>query len=264
MLIHPEWSAPPRVRAAMTTRSGGVSPPPFAALNLGYATADARDNVMENERRTAQALGVDAASLRWVYQVHGSAVRHAEALPANQPLGATVIEADAMVCHTPGLVCGIKVADCMPVLLAAQDGSVVAAAHAGWRGLAAGVLDNSLREMQVAPARVTAWLGPCIGPTAFEVGEDVRDAFLAVDPACGIHFRPLPQPAAASRSLPAAASGGQKFLCDLVAIAGDRLRALGVTRVAASHACTYREPERFFSHRRDRQSGRMAAFIWLT
>lgn len=244
----------------MTTRLGGVSPPPFGALNLGYATADVRDNVIANERRTAQALGVDAAAIRWVYQVHGSEVRRAESLPVNAPLGATEIQADAIVSRTPGLVCGIKVADCMPVLLAATDGSVVAAAHAGWRGLAAGVIENALREMDVAAERVTAWLGPCIGPQAFEVGEEVRDAFLAHDRAAAAHFRALPPLTSSDGD----GDGGQpKFLCDLAAIARQRLATQGVTAVAASNACTFSEPERFFSHRRDRTTGRMAAFVWI-
>lgn len=253
MLIHPEWRAWPGVRAAMTTRSGGVSAPPFGELNLGYSTADLRENVVENERRTAQALGVDPAAIRWVYQVHGSQVRHAESLPVNAPLGGTEIQADAIVSRTPGLVCGIKIADCMPVLLAATDGSVVAAAHAGWRGLAAGIVENTLQAMGVSGGQVTAWLGPCIGPKAFEVGEDVREAFVSRNPSAVACFHALPRTAGTS----------PKFLCDLAAIARQRLAAQGVTDVVASNACTFSEPERFFSHRRDRTTGRMAAFVWI-
>ena len=258
MLIHPEWRVSPRVHAAMTTRIGGVSPPPFGELNLGYSTADLRDNVIENERRTAQALGVDTEAIRWVYQVHGNEVRHAESLPVNAPLGGTEIQADAIVSRTPGLVCGVKIADCMPVLLAARDGSVVAAAHAGWRGLASGVVENTLRTMGVTGERVTAWLGPCIGPKAFEVGEDVRAAFVSQDSDAAAHFYALPK-LPNSDTVPSP----PKFLCDLAAIARQRLAALGVAEVVSSDACTYSEPERFFSHRRDHTTGRMAAFVWI-
>lgn len=248
-LIRPVWSAPSSVRAAMTTRHGGVSAAPYGALNLGYATSDQREDVMENERRTAAALDVGTHALRWVYQVHGAEVRAAESLPANTPLGATAIEADAIVCHTPGLVCGIKVADCMPVLLADDRGHCVGAAHAGWRGLAAGVIENTLAQMGTDPARVSVWLGPCIGPSVFEVGEDVREVFVHQDAAAAQHFVPHGAPG--------------KFLCDLPAIARQRLARTGVTRISTSGACTYRDAGQFFSHRRDRVTGRMAAFVWL-
>ncbi|MBL8310499.1 MAG: peptidoglycan editing factor PgeF [Burkholderiales bacterium] len=247
--IRPVWSAPACVQAAITTRQGGVSRAPFDGLNLGYATADRREDVAENERITAAALGVGADALRWVYQVHGAGVQAAESLPSNTPLGATGIEGDAIVCRTAGMVCGIKVADCMPVLFADDDGCCVGAAHAGWRGMVAGVIENTLQRMAVDPARVSAWLGPCIGPAAFEVGDDVREAFVSGDAGAAQHFL--------ARSTPG------KFLCDLPAIARQRLARAGVTRVAASGACTYSDATRFFSHRRDRVTGRMAAFVWL-
>lgn len=242
----------------MTTRAGGVSSAPFGEMNLGYATADDRNNVSENERRTATALGVNTDAIRWVYQVHGNEVRAAESLPINAPLGATEVRADAMVCRTPGLVCGIKVADCMPVLLAADDGSVVAAAHAGWRGLASGVVENTVRAMAVPSENVRVWLGPCIGPKAFEVGQEVRAMFVAHEPSSAAHFHALPKPATGDHAV-----AEPKFFCDLVAIARQRLAALGITDVVASGACTFSEPERFFSHRRDRTTGRMAAFVWI-
>ena len=204
-LIRPVWGAPHGVHAAMTTRLGGVSAAPYDSLNLGYATADDRVSVMQNERLTAAALGVPEADFRWVYQVHGIDVHHAESLPVNTPLGATEIKGDAVVSHTPGLVCAVKVADCMPVLFAARDGSGVGAAHAGWRGLSGGVLERTVEAMRVAPEQIVAWMGPCIGPTAFEVGEEVRAAFVAHDPLAAQHF------------VPRASSG--KFLCDLYAIA---------------------------------------------
>ena len=233
----------------MTTRHGGVSVAPYDALNLGYATADDQASVMQNERLTAAALGVPEADLRWVYQVHGVDVHHAESLPANTPLGATEIRGDAVVSHTPGLVCAVKVADCMPVLFAARDGSAVGAAHAGWRGLSGGVLERTVEALRVAPGQLIAWLGPCIGPTAFEVGEEVRAAFVAHDPRAAQHFAPR-------------ASSG-KFLCDLYAIARQRLLAIGVTDVSGGEYCTLTQSDLFFSHRRDARTGRMAAFVWM-
>ena len=246
-LITPQWSAPENVAAAMTTRVGGVSALPFDSLNLGYATVDDRASVAQNERLVAASIGVDTSAVRWVYQVHGVDVHHAEALPVNDPLGATTIQGDAIVSHTPGLVCGIKVADCMPVLFSASDGSAVGAAHAGWRGLSGGVLERTVAQMRCKAEDIVAWLGPCIGPQAFEVGDDVRQAF--VDS----------QVEAAKFFAPRAAHG--KFLCDLFGLACLRLNAIGVTQIAISGRCTFSEPESFYSHRRDKITGRMAAFV---
>ena len=248
-LIRPAWAAPQAVRAAMTTRLGGVSVAPYDSLNLGYATADHRASVTQNERLTAAALGVPEVNIRWVYQVHGTDVHHAESLPANAPLGATEINGDAVVSHTPGLVCAVKIADCMPVLFAARDGSAVGAAHAGWRGLSGGMLERTVAAMHVAPEQMVAWLGPCIGPAAFEVGEDVRAAFVAHDPLASQYFMPRETPG--------------KFLCDMVSIARQRLRAIGVTDVSGGEYCTFTQRELFFSHRREPITGRMAAFVWI-
>ena len=233
----------------MTTRLGGVSAAPYDSLNLGYSTLDDRASVMQNERITAEALGVENEDFRWVHQVHGVDVQHAETLPPNTPLGATQIIGDAVVSHTPGLVCAVKVADCMPVLFAARDGSAVAAAHAGWRGLSGGVLERTVAALNVAPARLSAWMGPCIGPSAFEVGEEVCAAFVTHDAQAARHF------------VPGKNSG--KFLCDLYAIARQRLHAIGVTDVSGGEYCTYRQAELFFSHRREPVTGRMAAFVWI-
>jgi len=249
LLIRPTWVVPPAVHAAMTTRHGGVSVAPHDTLNLGYATADDRASVMKNERLTAAALGVPETDVRWVYQVHGIDVYHAESLPANMPLGATKINGDAVVSHTPGLVCAVKVADCMPVLFAARDGSAVAAAHAGWRGLSGGVLERTVDALRVEPERLIAWLGPCIGPTAFEVGEEVRAAFVAQDALAAQHFLPGETPG--------------KFLCDLYSIARQRLLAIGVTDVSGGEYCTFTQSDLFFSHRREARTGRMAAFVWI-
>lgn len=238
----------------MTTRAGGVSLAPYDSLNLGYSTADDRAAVAENERRVARALGVDTASLRWVYQVHGNVVHRAESLPANDPLGATTIDGDAIVSRTRGLVCGVKVADCMPVLFAADDGSVVGAAHAGWRGLSSGVLENTISAMEVAPSRIVAWLGPCIGREKFEVGDDVRESFLETATEVS---KSVIEAAFVSRE----ANG--KYLCDLLAIARERLRVAGVMRASASGECTMGDPTNYFSHRRDKLTGRMVAFIGI-
>ena len=248
-LIRPVWAAPSGVRAAMTTRRAGVSVAPYDSLNLGYATADDRASVTQNERLTAAALGVPEADFRWVYQVHGIDVHEAESLPPNVPFGATEIKGDAVVSHTPGLVCSVKVADCMPVLFAARDGSSVGAVHAGWRGLSGGVLERTVAAMRVAPEQVVAWMGPCIGPTAFEVGEEVRAAFVAHDALAAQYFVPRETPA--------------KFLCDMYSIARQRLRAIGVTDVSGGEYCTFTQPELFFSHRREPITGRMAAFVWI-
>lgn len=247
-LISPAWSAPSGVNAAMTTRLGGVSAAPYDSLNLGYATADDRAAVMQNERLTAAELGVAEADIRWVYQLHGVDVHHAESLPQNAPLGGTEIKGDAVVSHTHGLVCAVKVADCMPMLFAARDGSAVGAAHAGWRGLSGGVLERTVEALRVVPEQVVAWMGPCIGPTAFEVGEEVRAAFVAHDSLAAHHFVPRTTPG--------------KFLCDMYSIARQRLRSIGVTAGAGGEYCTFNQPELFFSHRRQPITGRMAAFVW--
>ena len=233
----------------MTTRRGGVSLAPYDELNLGYATKDDRASVVENERLVAGALGVQTDAIRWVYQVHGVGVHHAESLPVNAPLGEITIIGDAIVSHTPGLVCGIKIADCMPVLFAARDGTAVGAAHAGWRGLSGGVLENTVSAMRANPSEIVAWLGPCIGPKAFEVGEDVRDTFIKHDARAAQHFSPR------------ATTG--KFLCDLYSIARLRLAALGIAEVTGGDYCTFDQSELFFSHRRNPLTGRMAAFVWI-
>ncbi len=233
----------------MTTRRGGVSRAPYDELNLGYATKDDRAAVVENEMLVATAMGVQTEAIRWVYQVHGVEVHRAESLPVNAPLGATTITGDAIVSHTAGLVCGIKIADCMPVLFAARDGSAVGAAHAGWRGLSGGVLEKTVTAMGTEPSEIVAWMGPGIGPKAFEVGEDVRDAFIKHDAHAAAHFYPRATPG--------------KFLCDLYSIARLRLGATGIIEVTGGNYCTFGQPELFFSHRRNPLTGRMAAFVWI-
>jgi len=233
----PDWPSPPLVRALVTTRSGGVSSGPYASLNLGLRTDDDPAAVAENRARLRRLL---PQSPRWLAQVHGSTVVDADTLT-------DVPEADASVARLPGTVCAIMVADCLPILLTDRAGSCIGAAHAGWRGLAGGVIENTVARMPVPAAELMAWIGPGIGPDAFEVGADVLEAFCAAEPERRKAFRPLH-------------SG--KWLCDLPALARDALHRAGVSRVYGGRLCTYNDGQRFYSYRRDRVTGRMAALIW--
>ena len=243
----PDWPAPARVRALCTTRRGGVSVAPWDSFNLGDHVGDDPRAVAANRAALAQALG--GARPVFLRQVHGT---DCVALDAKTPDGT---EADACATTRPGVACTIMVADCLPVLLCDAAGTRVAAAHAGWRGLAGGVLASVLQGFD--PARTLAWLGPCIGPTAFEVGGEVQAAFEAQDTGASACFRPAP-------------SGEPgKWLADLPALARRRLQALGLqaSRIHGNDGsaawCTFSDASRFFSHRRDRVSGRLAASIWL-
>ena len=247
----PDWLVPdwrvPGVGALMTTRAGGVSGPPFDRLNLRAGIGDDALAVAHNQRLLARAIGTAPVVLD---QVHGAAVVRlsaADALP-----GVAVRRADASVTTEFGIACAIQTADCLPVLFAAPEGRAVGAAHAGWRGLALGVLEATVREVcdaaGCAPQALHAWLGACIGPGRFEVGADVLEAFGAspreVAPR---HFAPVRE---------------GKWLADLPALARERLGAAGVTRVSGGQWCTVSDPSRFFSYRRDGVTGRMAAVVW--
>lgn len=240
-IILPEWPAPPTVRAAATTRLGGISEPPFDSLNLGVRTGDRLDHVDENRRRLADALNLPEQP-RWLHQVHGR-----RAIPA---AGADrdAVEADAAWTAEPGVVCAIQTADCLPVLLCDDRGERVAVAHAGWRGLASGVLEAAVQALNVPGENLMAWLGPAIGPSAFEVGDEVRQAFLQADPGAGVAFEP---------------STGGRWLADLYSLARRRLAAAGVSHVHGGGWCTFSDAGRFYSYRRDRRTGRMASLIWL-
>lgn len=243
-MLETGWSPPAGVRAAFTLRSGGASAPPWHSLNLGTHVGDDPLAVAHNRRRVAQALNLPAEP-RWLSQVHGTAVHQVGAPTSSAPSDAVPV-ADAAVTREAGVVLAIMVADCLPVLLAAEDGSVLGAAHAGWRGLVAGVIERTVESMGEDPSRLRAWLGPCIGPRRFEVGDEVREAFLAAGDAASA-FEATPD---------------GRWLCDLPALARARLARLGVTRVAGGRWCTVADPVRFFSHRRDRHTGRMAALLW--
>ncbi|WP_263140348.1 peptidoglycan editing factor PgeF [Pseudomonas sp. RIT-PI-AD] len=233
----PDWPAPERVRACVTTRFGGISQAPFDTFNLGDHVDDLPRAVAHNRGRLVETWGCRPA---WLRQVHG--VRVVEADPAQ------VEEADASWSATPGVASAILTADCLPVLFCDRQATRVAAAHAGWRGLAAGVLENTLAALASAPEDVMAWLGPAIGPLAFEVGPEVREAFLAAHPQSAEAFRPSANPG--------------RFMADLYQLARIRLRACGVTAVYGGGLCTFDDP-RFYSYRRAARTGRFASLIWL-
>lgn len=239
-LLFPDWPAPARVRAACTTRVGGVSQGAYASLNMGRSGDDPAA-VSENRHRVRQALELPAEPC-WIRQVHG--VRAVQ-----MPQMAPDPEADASFTFEPGVVCAVQAADCMPVLFCDRAGTVVAAAHAGWRGLAGGVLERTVAAMGVPPGQLLAWLGPAIGPEAFEVGEEVREAFVTADAAAAGAFR-------------AGALAGKHY-ADLFALARMRLAQAGVSQVSGGGLSTHADPARFYSYRRDGVTGRMAALIWL-
>lgn len=255
--LRPEWDAPAGVTALMSARQGGASRPPFDSLNLrppalGGDAADDPAAVADNQRRFAAALGAQPV---WLDQVHGADVVRLG--PDDLRPGRPLHRADASVTTTPGLACTVLVADCLPVLLCSANGLAVAAAHAGWRGLAAGVLEHTLQALCAAagcaPDQVLAWLGPCIGPRAFEVGADVLQAFGA-DPAAADPARFVWHPRA---------DGQPRWRANLPQLARDRLAALGVQRISGGQWCTVEQPSRFFSFRRDGLTGRMAAAVAL-
>jgi hypothetical protein len=237
--LRPDWAAPADVRAVMTTRTGGVSSAPYDSFNLATHVGDRPDAVGENRRRLRAALSLPSEPA-WMEQVHGNAVA---VLPAR-----TSGPADAAVVFTRGPVCAVLVADCLPVFLAGRAGDRVGIAHAGWRGLAAGVVEATVAALDCDPRGLVAWLGPSIGPTAFEVGDEVRDAFLAHDAQAHAAFR---------RGRPG------RWLADLPALARRRLGAAGVTQVGGGGPCTVSDTARFYSYRRDGATGRMAALAWL-
>lgn len=239
--VVPRWPAPPGVRAAMTTRRSGVSRGPYRSLNLGERCGDAPEAVAENRRRVAQALELPAAPA-WLRQVHGRRV--VVAASAQAP-----VEADGSVAFAPGAVCAVMAADCLPVLLCDRSALGVAALHAGWRGLAAGVLEAGVKAMGQSPGDLMAWLGPAISGAAFEVGDEVREAFVLHDAGAAACFSPAARPG--------------HWHGDLYALARRRLTAAGVNEIHGGELCTYGIPDWFFSYRRDRRCGRMAALIWL-
>jgi YfiH family protein len=237
--IIPDWPAPARVGSLVTPRRGGVSIGVFASLNLGDHVGDDPAAVAANRELVCRRIGAQPV---WLRQVHGARV-----IDAADNAGPHLPEADAAFARQAGIACAVMTADCLPVLLCDAGGTVVAAAHAGWRGLLAGVIEATVEAMETPCRDVLAWLGPAIGPQVFEVGGEVRAALVAADPEAAEAFRP---------------SGG-RWLADLYLLARQRLARRGVTRVFGGGFCTVSETERFYSYRRDGQTGRMASLIWL-
>lgn len=239
--IYPNWNAPAQVRAVVSTRCGGVSQAPWDSLNLATHVGDDPAAVVQNRQRLQRALDLPSQPL-WLEQVHGIAV-------ADAATACEGTEADASVALCSGPVCAVMTADCLPVLLCDRQGSRVAAVHAGWRGLLNGVIEAAVARLAVPADQLMAWMGPAIGPAAFEVGNEVREAFLAADAGCAPAF--------------VATASAEHFLADLYALASRRLKRLGVASIQGGEYCSYTDKQRFFSYRRDGQCGRMASLIWL-
>ena len=234
--IEPDWAAPANVRGFSTTRQGGVSQGPWASFNLGASCGDDADCVRENRARLAAAL---PAPPQWVSLVHGTGVVRHPGAPIPAP------EGDALVAFEAGRVCALLTADCLPVLFCDRAGSRVGVAHAGWRGLAAGILEATVEALACDAGDLLAWLGPAIGPSVYEVGPEVVEAFAGIPNAAAPGERP------------------DRWLLDLYACARYRLAAVGVTEVSGGGLCTLSDPARFFSYRRDGTTGRMATVIWM-
>jgi len=241
-LLELEWTPPRGVRAAFTTRLGGASVAPWDSFNLGMHVGDSPQHVGANRARLRALLELPTEPA-WLNQVHGVEVADLDAAPPT----AAALTADAAVTSGAGRACVIMVADCLPVLFASRDGRRIGAAHAGWRGLAAGILERTVGALDVPAAELTAWLGPAILQSNFEVGDEVRDAFVRADAGAAAYF---------------VANARGRWQADLAGLARRRLTALGVPEVGGGRWCTFADRQRFFSHRRDGRGGRMAALIW--
>ena len=237
--IAADWPAPDAVIAGTTLRFGGVSTGAFESLNLGAHVSDDKAAVDENRHRFAAFCELPSEP-RWLRQVHGTTV-------VVDPAAADCAEADAAITRKPDVVCAVLTADCLPVIFSSADGAELAAAHAGWRGLASGVLEATIGEMSTAPADLLAWLGPAISQSAFEVGDEVREEFLARDPAAEEHF---------------VSNEHGRWQADLYGLARLRLNGLGIGHISGGQYCTFSQPDRFFSYRRDGACGRMASFVF--
>lgn len=233
------WPAPPGVIAGTTRRQGGCSRGPYRSLNLAGHVGDDPEGVAANRRLLRESCGLPAEPA-WLRQVHGTSVVDAAS-------NAGVAEGDALTTHRSGIVCAVLTADCLPVVFASADGRAVAVAHAGWRGLSAGIIEATVAAMHCAPADLLAWLGPAISQAAFEVGDEVRNQFVSSDPGTARYFVANPR---------------DRWQADLYGLARRRLARCGIAGVYGGGHCTYGEPEAFFSYRRDGTCGRMATFVY--
>ncbi|MBP8120965.1 MAG: peptidoglycan editing factor PgeF [Burkholderiales bacterium] len=234
----PDWVVPANIRALQTTRNGGTSKAPWASFNVGDHVGDDATAVAANRALLVSRLPAEPL---WLTQVHGIAAVDADQRPK-------IRDADAAFARQPGSVCVVMTADCLPVLLCDRRGTIVAAAHAGWRGLAAGVLESTVAAMKVDPGELLVWLGPAIGPRCFEVGDEVRNAFVMDNQAAGLAF---------------VSHEAGKWLCDIYLLARQRLQRMGIMAISGGGECTVTEADRYFSYRRDGVTGRMASLIWL-
>jgi len=240
MLIFPDWPVPANVKAVSTTRLGGGSQQPYQGLNLGLHVGDDAKHVQRNRTLLQQELEL-VESPAWLNQIHSNRV-----LDLTAPL-LTVPDADGSYTQQSGIACTVMTADCLPVLLCDKAGTQVAAVHAGWRGLADGIIEAALEKFTVPADQILAWLGPAIGPDAFEVGSEVREQFMAVIPQAEQAFKPC----------------GEKWLADLYLLARQRMQQFGVTDIYGGEYCTFGDPKQFYSYRRDGVTGRQASLIWL-
>ena len=247
--LRAQWPVPAKVRAFTTLRHGaGVSLAPFDEFNLGARCGDEAQAVVANRAALVEGFALPSPP-QWLQQVHGTEVmRFPASFPAQAREGGEEPVADASVTSTPGVVLAILTADCLPVVFAALDGSEIGAAHAGWRGLASGVLENTVAAMQVPAGGLIAWLGPAAGPQAYEIGEEVFDAFVSQDGRAESAF---------------GATRPGHWRVDLYQLARQRLAQIGISRVHGGGLCTISDPQRFFSHRRDARTGRMATVAWI-
>lgn len=239
-LILPDWPAPASVKACSTTRHGGISEFPYDSLNLGTHVGDIAATVITNRQRLVEQGQLPQMPV-WLEQVHGTRVLHLDGSAISD------VQADAVYSRVAGQVCVVMTADCLPVLFCSLAGDEVAAAHAGWRGLCAGVLEQTMAQFNAAPSSIIAWLGPAIGPQQFEVGEEVKQAFIDIDTQAAAAFIPA----------------GTQYLADIYLLARQRLQAAGIHAIYGGDHCTVSEKQQFFSYRRDGITGRMASLVWL-
>ncbi|CFQ47322.1 inner membrane protein [Yersinia frederiksenii] len=239
-LILPDWPAPASVKACSTTRHGGISEFPYDSLNLGTHVGDIAATVITNRQRLVEQGQLPQMPV-WLEQVHGTRVLHLDGSAISD------VQADAVYSRVTGQVCAVMTADCLPVLFCSLAGDEVAAAHAGWRGLCAGVLEQTMAQFNAAPSSIIAWLGPAIGPQQFEVGEEVKQAFIDIDTQATAAFIPA----------------GTQYLADIYLLARQRLQAAGIHAIYGGDHCTVSEKQQFFSYRRDGITGRMASLVWL-